>query len=543
MKILLLTTALAATAGGFFLVNKSTSGTGSTAPVGLLMQQKLPPLTPLTPTPRASFRPATRKGFWNIDVVSDFQLPPTKALIFSGAGRNLHVDYAWDKLFQRGFSAIDQTRMVAGKEFLADPADPSDRFSPRGWTSRLKPSQRSLTLYRNYFTQDVFGLAWGGDSELARETWYRRTQRDRQARRSVFNASMELCGQCVNYGDCPPSGMKNTNGFLFLDLENDGTSAGNEQEHANLYVMMAKTIKENAMPYTRLGSITPVPHNSFGYSRASDYITGAEWLWNKRAQHTQTSRQRGMPDEIVGKAFADYMDIAMPGTYYLYPDFDYSIRHNTDDARHWLGALLGEQEVNMAITNKPRVAWQWLFNTQNGDFNNSSKASNAAPPAIAEGMGVFYWFTGAYGVLFWDDQNQLIPDQPTPADPNLQGLGNDRNYACYEHYIHGLWRLFKHHGDLFSGRETYLNQNTECSFDGGRTWYKYNANQLKTRSLPFVRAIVNGNQILVSATMPYARPNAQTSVMMRYVENGYQFYSQIQLKGDEIYLGRATMGR
>ena len=539
MKIAILFTALAATAGGLFWANRLNLVAGSSAPVGLAMQNKLPRLTPLTPTPRATFRPtpANRKGFWNIDVVGDFQLPATKALIFSGAGRNLHVDYAWDKLFQRGFSAIDQTRMVAGKEFLSDP-----NSTPRNWTSRLKPSQRSLTLYQNYFTQEVFGLAWSRDSEQARETWYRRTQRDRQARKSVFQAGMELQGQCVNYGDCPPGGMKNTNGFVFLDMENDGTSAGNQQEHANLYVLMAKTIKENAMPYTQLGSITPVPHNSFGYSRASDYTTGVEWLWNKPAQHTPTSRQRGMPDEIVGKSFADYVDIAMPGTYYFYPDFDYSIPHNADNARHWLGALLGEQEVNLAITNKRRVAWQWLFNTQ-GDFNRSARASNAAPPVIAEGMGVFYWFTGAYGALVWDDQNQLIPDQPSPADPNLKDLGNDRNYACYEHYIHGLWRLFNHHGDLFNGREIYLNQNTDCSYDGGQTWFKYNANQLKTRSLPFVRAIVNGDQILVSATMPYARPNQQTNVLVRYIENGYQFYSQLQLKGDEIYLGRGKMGK
>lgn len=535
MKIALLTTAFAAMLGGFFFFKQSERG--APAAVGLVMQQPLPRLTPLTPTPRASFRPTTRKGFWNVDVVGDFQLPSTKALIFSAAGRNLHVDYAWDKLFQRGFSAIDQTRMVAGKEVW------TEGFPPRNWTSRLKPSQRSLTLYQNYFTQEAFGLGWARNSEQARETWYRRSDRDRQARRTVYQAGTELQGQCVNYNDCPNGGMKNTNGFVIFDMENDGTSAGNQQEHANLYVMLSKTVKENAMSYTQLGSITPVPHNSFGYSRASDYTTGAEWLWNKPAAHTSNSRQRGMPDEIVGKSFADYMDLAMPGTYYLYPELDYSIRHNADDARHWLAALLGEQEVNMALTTKRRMAWQWLFNTQNGDFPNSAKASNPAPPAIAEGMGVFYWFTGAYGALFWDDHNRLLPDQPSPTDPGQQGLGNDRNYACYEHYLHGLWRLFKHHGDLFNGRETYLNQNTECSFDGGRTWYNHNANQLKTRSLPFVRAIVNGDQILVSATMPYARPTEQTSVLVRYVQNGYRFYSQVNLKGDEIFLGRATMGR
>ncbi len=145
--------------------------------------------------------------------------------------------------------------------------------------------------------------------------------------------------------------------------------------------------------------------------------------------------------------------------------------------------------------------------------------------------------------MFWDDHNDLTPDQPSPADPGQKGLGNDRNYACYEHYVHGLWRLFKHHGDLFNGRETYLNEATDCSYDGGKTWYTYNANQLKTRNVPFVRAIVNGDQILIAATKPYGRPDQTNQVMVRYVQNGYNFYTTLNLRGDEIYLGRATMPR
>ncbi len=101
--------------------------------------------------------------------------------------------------------------------------------------------------------------------------------------------------------------------------------------------------------------------------------------------------------------------------------------------------------------------------------------------------------------------------------------------------------MFKHHSDLFDGKEQYLNQQTECSFDGGQTWYQYNANQLKVRKLPFARAIVNGNQILIAASMPYAKPEQQTAMMVRYVTNGRNFYTTIRLNGDEIFLGRATM--
>ncbi len=505
-------------------------------PIVVVHQGALPPSTALTPTPRHPFTPTTRKGFWNPDVVDDFTLPATKTVTFHAAGRNLHVDQDWSKLFRRGFSSIDKSRMVP--EEFRSPWNPK----PPGWTSRLKPSQRALTIGQGYMADPPFNISWSRAGDNAPGTWYIRPWGDKDFKNSVSVAMQELSGECENFGDCPPDKHLNTYGKIFFDIENEGLNNPlNRQEQANLYVFMMKTLRQWISPYTEVGSIAPVPHNSFGYSRARDYNASPDWLWDMPAQQTDISRQRGMPDDIVGKTFADYADFQMPGTYYLYPEFDYSIPHTDDGARHWLAALLGEQEVNMKLSPKKRIAWHWLFNTQSSDFPNSEKAKNAAPPAIAEGMAVFYWFTGAYGVLFWDDANDLKPDQPTPTDVNQQGLGNDRVYACYEHYLHGLWRLFKHHGDLFNGREKYLNEQTECSVDGGKTWYKFNANQLKTDEKPFVRAIVNGNQILVAATQPYGKAGERKSVMLRYVEDGYQFYTTIDLAGDEIFLGRATM--
>ena len=322
-----------------------------------------------------------------------------------------------------------------------------DDSPPRGWRTVLRQSQRSVIIYQNYF-RDAFGLGWAQNSEKAVETVYRSAPgrgnaSARTARNTLFQASSELAGGCVRFGDCPPEGMKNTFGYIFLDIENDPISVNNRQEQANLYTYMIKTIKENATPQTQVGSIAPVLHNSVGYSRASDYAAAPEWLWTTPARHTTSSRQRGMPDDIIGKSYGDYADFQMPGTYYVYPDFDYvNTPHTGNNDRHWLAALLGEQEVNMKLSPKKRIAWQWLFNTQS-EFPNSGKAEHPAPPAVAEGMGVFYWFTGAYGVLFWDDHINLVPDQPSPTDPAQKGLGNDRNYACYEHYVHGLWRLFQ----------------------------------------------------------------------------------------------------
>jgi|GEM_PF-1619315 len=504
-------------------------------PEGTVLQGPVPASTPLKPTPRKAFTPTTRKGYYNIDIVDDFTLPASKALIFCGAGRNLHVNQDWSKLFRRGFSALDKTRMVP------DEIAEEQGRRPASWRSRLKPSQRALWIGQQYFADPPFSLGWARNSEQAAETWYRRPWGDPNARQSLFNAGMELCGGCVTFNDCPSGRLVNTFGYVLLDIENEGISQALRQEQVNLYVYLVKTIKDHSLPTTLVGSIAPIPHTTFGYSRARSYRTEPEWHWAMPAKHTATSRQRGMPDDIVGKTYADVADFQMPHSYYLYPDFDPASSHTDDGDRHWLASMLADQEINGKLSPKKRIAWQWLFNTQSSAFPNSGKAEHGAPPNVAEGMAVFYWFTGAYGAVLWDDHNQLTPDQPSPADPGLRGLGNDRNYAPYEHYIHGLWRLFNHHRDLFNGREQYLNEQTECSFDGGKTWYRYNANQLKTRNLPFVRAIVNGDQILLAATKPYARQNELTRVKVRYVQNGYQFYTDLALKGTEIYLGRATL--
>jgi hypothetical protein len=507
-----------------------------------LFAQSTTPLTPLIPTPRQAFTPTTGKGSWNIDVVGDFYLPKTKSVTWSGAGRNQHIAQDWSKLFRRGFSSIERTRMTA-EEILTVKTPKA-----AGWTSRLRPDQRALILYQNYLLDPPFNLGWARNSELASQTYYLRPPGS-NSRESLGQAMSELDGGCVTFGDCPPNGEISTYSKIYFDLENEGTPDANRQEHANLYTYKMWALKQVISPFTEIGGIGPVPHNSFGYSRASDYTNpDVEWLWKTPAQHTSSpnsinTQNRRMPDDILGKSFSDYADFQMPGTYYLITDFDYAIDHNGDGDRHWLASLLGEQEVNMKLSPKKRIAWQWLFNTQSPDIPHGGKANVPAPPAIAEGMAIFYWFTGAYGTIFWDDQSDLQANQPTPTDPALQGIGNDRNYSSYEHYLHGMWRLFKHHGDLFNGEEKYLNENTECSYDNGQTWRKLNANELKTNDLPFVRAIVNHDQILITATQPYANPSETSRVLVRYNQDGYKFTTAIRLNGDEIFLGRAKMQR
>lgn len=503
------------------------------------LAQSTSTLTPLIPTPRQVFTPTTGKGSWNIDIVGDFYLPKTKSVTWSGAGRNQHVAQDWSKLFRRGFSSIERGRMTSEEiQIVKAPKAP-------GWKSRLSVDQRAYILYQNYFIDFPFNLPWGRNSELASQTYFLRPEGS-NSRESLGQAMFELGGGCLTFGDCPENGRYSTYGKIFFDIENDGTSFDNRQEQANLYAYKMWALRQVISPQTEIGGIMPTPYNSFGYSRSSDFAnTSVEWLWNTPAQHIDATNTRGrrMPDDIVGKSYSDYAHFQMPGTYFLISDFDYAISHNADDDRHWLASLVGEQEVNSKLSPKKRIAWQWLFNTQSADIPHGGKATVPAPPAIAEGTAIFYWFTGADGTIFWDDHGDLFANQPTPSDPGQQGIGNDRNYSCYEHYLHGSWRLFKHHGDMFDGQEKYLNENTECSFDNGKAWYKLNANQLKTSGLPFVRAIINRDQILIAATQPYAAPSKTSRVLVRYNQDGYRFTTAVDLQGDAIFLGRARMPR
>ena len=524
------------------------------------------PLVPLKATPKSDFTPtpANQKGYWNIDVVGDFYLPASKSLTFNGAGRNLHVNQDWEKLFRRGFSALERTRMTDDEQYI-----PGFNTKPPGWKSRLVQSRRALALARNYFYDppgNPFDLIWAKDAEYAPFTKFTRQKGDPDFRNSLGQAMYELDGGCNTFGDCPPSGEINTYGHMFLDIENEGVSVASQQHQTNLYVMMMQALRDSSSAATQIGSIGPVPHNSYGATRQSDYDATIDPFWTQKAAHTAadpnrmvydrdgnflkrgipSSREQGMPDQIVGKSFGELVDFQMPGTYYVYEHLAYDVpmEWHTDEllGKHWLAALLGEQEVNLALSPKKSIAWQWLFNTQSDGSRSRNRADFPAPPAVAEGTAIFYWFTGASGVLFWDDIVDLTPNQNTlPADDPMKGLANDRNYTCYEHYLHGLWRLFKHHGDMFSGREKYLNQSTDCSFDGGATWHKYTARDLKVNNLPFARAIVNGNQILIAAHRPYAAVSDQTSMMVRYQEDGYNFITRINLTGDEVYMGRATM--
>ncbi len=282
-------------------------------PPGIVLQAPLPAQTTLTPTPRSEFTPTTRKGYYNIDVVGDFTLPATKKLIFAGSGRNLHVQQDRTKLFRRGFSAVDILHMVPDVEIW------HDINVPPGWKSPLTIDQRAFILYRNYFL-DSFNLPWAADNTKATEVIYKLPPSAPETRNNLYQACKELDGTCYRFGDCGPTydSWRGTIGTVVLDIENN-YGISNEQEQANLYTFMMKNLKKSFSPQTEIGSVDPLAHNGYGYSRAIDYTAGPDLILNLPAKQTATSHQRGMPDDIVGKSYHDYADYLMAGTYFLPP--------------------------------------------------------------------------------------------------------------------------------------------------------------------------------------------------------------------------------
>jgi len=314
------------------------------------LQDALPTLSPLTPTPRAAFTPTPHKGYWNIDVVGDFTLPATKSLTFCGAGRNLHVAQDWGKIFRRGFSSVDQSRMVP--EEINSPYHPK----PGTWRSRLTLRQRAFWIPGQHFGDAPHALPWARSSEYASQTYFRRPAGDPAYQNSLYAAIEPLRHGCNTYNDCQGAPL-GSYGLILLDVENEWADAQQRQDHVNLYVYLLQALREQVSPQTLIGSINPVPVNGFGYSRSSDFRAAPHWLWSMPARHTATSRQRGMPDAIEGKTFGGLCDFQMPGCYYVYPDFDYSIPHTGESDRHWLAGLLHEQEVNLRYSPQKRIAW------------------------------------------------------------------------------------------------------------------------------------------------------------------------------------------
>jgi hypothetical protein len=212
-----------------------------------------------------------------------------------------------------------------------------------------------------------------------------------------------------------------------------------------------------------------------------------------------------------GKNFKDFIDFQTPGGYIIDDNLKY---------KNGIYMILADQEVNARWSNIPRIPIQWAFTTP--------PSWTPLPLKLAEAMPIFTLMSGAKGLWLWDDISTMMPNKPNQY--NLQ-----RNFASYEAYIAGLYRLSKHNAIFEADYKAII---PEVSFDGGNKFYQYNAAELYEKGLPIVRAIVTKDRILVAGQNPNPKNVGETKQLV--VKYG-KWKDIITLKNDDIYLGEAKL--
>ena len=220
----------------------------------------------------------------------------------------------------------------------------------------------------------------------------------------------------------------------------------------------------------------------------------SDWTTNLNRVNYLVKDQNG---NGVGGPYYEQLDALSPSAYYFY-DYPNLL------AQDYLPYLLFQVEVNRAWSNKPVVPWVWMR------YHDSSNSPlQFIQPFMAEATAIFPFFSGAAGLWLWEN-------------PTL-GLDRNDNYAAYEHFTHGLYRLSRF-ADMF--QNTY-----ELVIDKP-------ARDLLDKQLPVWRGVVKGNNILVAAHNSYAADGQKTSVLVRYKS----WQQTIELTGREVYLCRFDMG-
>lgn len=212
-----------------------------------------------------------------------------------------------------------------------------------------------------------------------------------------------------------------------------------------------------------------------------------DWTTNLARTHYLMQDNAGK----VGGSFYNAMDFLAPSPYYYY-GYDHPI------GKDYLSYLLFSIEANAAWSTKPVIPFVWLRVHDSYDPNIP-----LITDFMAEATAIFPFFSGAKGLWLWEN-------------PFLSA-DRQENYAPYEHFIYGLYRLsqFK---DMLEGNYQLV--------------IPMSARDNMEQQNPVWRGIVKGQNILIAAQNPYAADNATTSITVSY----QNWARNITLKGKEVFL-------
>lgn len=519
---------------------------------------------------------------YNWNQFPTFTAPSGKKVIFSGAGRlssETSVSSAFSNfsIFDRGFTHLNHNQMTLNEK---QGGTNSTAPSSVSWTANLPKSKRayisSLGEWNNDSTLNLKWVLGAKESGVAKEDpfydYYENSTAPNMQWGIKALPGYKLSNGNLVFGSFPTGyGGLDSYDIICWDIEIGGnrTSASTsdlfsgspglslspllskfQQATANRYNYLLQQTKSQASS-SWVGSYdTGTPFNTFGETPRSAYDTSPNIdVWSKTVNNADATN-RNMPSGLNGSTMSDHLDFITPSAYFqIAAEFDKgsTVDHYSDASttKNWLANLIGTQEINALKSSKPRIPFYWLFREQ--DTKNYPTQSNPISNIASEANAIFPWFTGISGLILWDDQSE--------------GVHPNRVYENYEHFLHGLYRLFYNHKDMLEGSPTYLNKDTEFkvtsisngnnhTIDSGNLnkWTSHNdlggsnksdANVMKQKKLPFVRAIVKGCDILVAACYPYAESSTSTSITIKYDPLGWS--GTFTLNGDEVYIGRATM--
>lgn len=199
----------------------------------------------------------------------------------------------------------------------------------------------------------------------------------------------------------------------------------------------------------------------------------------------------------IGGEVYNRQDFFSPSAYYYY-DYPNPL------APDYLAYLLFQIEVNKAwAPNKDIIPFVWLRYSYVTDA-----ARRFIKPFMAEATAIFPFFSGASGLWLWED----------PAF-----FANNENFAAYEHFVHGLYRLSLYKDMFTGGYQLVIPQPAHNYVDNRK---------------PIWRGVAKGTDFLVAAHNPYAKDENEVVT----VEASYNNWKvNVTLKGYEVFLCKFDM--
>lgn len=446
----------------------------------------------LVETPNYDFTPTTNINEIGWQKFPKFHLAAKFKVIYQGARYDSETSPI---AFDYGFTHLDRSRMTT--EDL----------------SKIPLKKRAWMMGAGFFSQ--FGSKFSDHNVGILDPFT-----DTPQKFTEYLAN--LGGLCANhFHDCPPEGMVATVDVLLWDLENvmynpdkgrlSKDSPGQKildndfpeayrKAMAQKYRMLTQDVRKYLVKGASVGTYNPGCAVELGNLNPDHYTDASKkfWIWDYKIGED-------------GKNFKDFMDFQTPGGYFI-----------EDNLTHKDGIymIVADQEVNARWSNIPRIPVQWVYTTP--------PSWQPIPIKLAEAMPIFTLMSGAKGMWFWDDMLKMTPGKIN--DFKLQ-----RNFACYEGYLAGMYRLSKHNAMFEADYQSII---PEVSFDGGKNFYQYNAAELYKKALPIVRAIVTKDKILIAGQNPNpTQPNEIKQVVVRYGK----WQDVIVLRKDDIYLGEAKL--